>query len=432
MTTTAVSTGQPVVSGGIESPVFFNGRLLTGEDLTREQMANETARRRLGQLAGTGVSCGFRVSDVTAAAAPPAVAQPVLHITGGRTVNGDGCLLELAAPIDLALTRDTTSESGAGATFADCTPMQPGTYVAGAGVYILTVAPASQGVGRAPVNGLDSANAVCNVAYSVSGVQFHLLRVGLPPGIDAHPLQLRNRLAHLMAGTDARESALFQIDPWGTSVGGYGMLDDLRDAGCLTPDQVPIALLQWTLSDGVTFVDEWAVRRRLVAPAADTSYGLLTGDRKRAHAEALFEQFQAQVMDDWHSATSTDPLSAQTADLRFAYLPPVGLVPIDGPASTGGYDPDLFLGAQASSTMESLEAADLRRLIQDGYDADPVLVGGDETFQRYLVRDNEQAVGAGLGVTRVMVFARRSLGHRGTARFGRARFGFSRVGPSVS
>src|SRR3712207_8784866 len=44
----------------------------------------------------------------------------------------------LAAATDVALARERVDGSGANVVFGDCSPLQPGTYTAGAGVYVLT------------------------------------------------------------------------------------------------------------------------------------------------------------------------------------------------------------------------------------------------------------------------------------------------------
>jgi len=54
MTNTQVRT--PILEGGIQSINFFNGRLLSGEDLSQEQLANLQARHLLGKAIGDGVA----------------------------------------------------------------------------------------------------------------------------------------------------------------------------------------------------------------------------------------------------------------------------------------------------------------------------------------------------------------------------------------
>ena len=52
-----------VASGGLRSPNFFNGRLLSGEDLTSEHAANDQARDRLGRTIGDGIAYGLQVAN---------------------------------------------------------------------------------------------------------------------------------------------------------------------------------------------------------------------------------------------------------------------------------------------------------------------------------------------------------------------------------
>jgi hypothetical protein len=53
---------QPVSDGGIESVNFFNGRLLTGGDMQREQRARRGSEARLGEALGDGIAFGLDVS----------------------------------------------------------------------------------------------------------------------------------------------------------------------------------------------------------------------------------------------------------------------------------------------------------------------------------------------------------------------------------
>jgi hypothetical protein len=424
MTADTVTTDQPIVGGGIRSVNFFNGRLLTGEDLTREQEANALARLRLGRATGSGVATGLEVS----VAAATSNARPVVRIEAGLAVNRRGDVLALPGAVEVALARERADGSGSEVLFHDCTPFQPGTYSAGAGVYLLTIAPASRSEGRAKVSGLGNEDAACNTAFSVEGVQFHLLKVALPPEVLGAPDRLRNQLAHLVAGTaDPRRRAVGR-DPLGPPVAAYGLLDDLRQPGCLTDEQVPLAMLLWTAAQGIGFVDLWSVRRRIVAPAADTLFPTLVGDRRRSEAEAVFLQFQRQVADALAVGAA---LSSVAAADRFAFLPPVGMVPITGPGSPAGFDPDGFLGDQGSDELATTDAAMLRVLVQESLDHEPIKVGDGERVQRYVIWENERTVGPASPGRRVLLFASRTLPYRGIARYGVARAGRSRYAPSV-
>ena len=115
------------------------------------------------------------------------------------------------------------------------------------------------------MSGLGKTDAGCNVAFSVSGVQFHLLQLALPPDVIASDDLLRNRLAHAMAGTADPARARADADPLSARARSDGLLDQLMAAGCLSPEQVPLAALHWTAGQGIRFIDLWAVRRRVTA-----------------------------------------------------------------------------------------------------------------------------------------------------------------------
>src|SRR5437867_13373721 len=78
---------QPLKDGGIRTARFFNGRLLTGKDLTREQEARRDADRRIGRANGEGVACGLEVTRDGERALP---AAPVLRVSAGPAVNRAG------------------------------------------------------------------------------------------------------------------------------------------------------------------------------------------------------------------------------------------------------------------------------------------------------------------------------------------------------
>lgn len=275
------------------------------------------------------------------------------------------------------------------------------------------------------MSGLGNEDAVCNVAFSVQGVQFHLIRVVLPLGYFDPRERLRNRLAHLMFGTQQRQAAA--RDPLGPAVGRYGLQDDLRSLGCLTDRHVPLAIMDWTAAEGVRFVDLWSVRRRLTAPAADTRFPALTAERRPAEGEAVFLQFQAQVAD---MVDAGAPLESVRAADRFGHLPPVGIVPIAGPRSRG-FDAAAFLGPRGSDELATIDAAQVPALVRESFAHEPIDLAGTDRVQRYVIWENERAVEQGQLDRRVLVFASRTLTYRGIARYGRARYGRSRFAPTV-
>ena len=330
-------------------------------------------------------------------------------------------MLELAGATEVSLARERPDGSGARGALRDCEPVPGGTYSAGAGAFVLTIAPAERGEGRAKVSGLGNEDAGCNIAYSIRGVRFRLWRLLLPTSFSNEPDRLRNRLAHLLLGTADAERDAAERNPLGTPIDGYGLLDKLR-ATCLTEEQVPLAVLTWTAADGIRFVDLWSVRRRIEAPGANRRFATLIDDRRRAEAEATFLQFQTQVTEIVLGSGGLEQLAAAE---RFAFLPPVGIVPLAGDAAAG-FDADHFLGDQGSDELATLDGAQLRSLLLDSFAHAPIAVAArGERIQRYRLWDaTERALD-------VLVFARGTLPYRGRARYGHARFGRSRFAPTV-
>src|SRR4051812_48149119 len=95
-----IQLGTGILDNGIRSVNFFNGRLLSGEDLSQEQTANRTARRYLGQAVGEGVAYGLEVSQSQGVSTP---SMPVVTVQPGLAVNRNGQTLALTQSIDLAL-----------------------------------------------------------------------------------------------------------------------------------------------------------------------------------------------------------------------------------------------------------------------------------------------------------------------------------------
>ena len=77
-----ISLQQPILDGGIRSINFFNGRLLSARDLTREQSANREAERRLGRAIGEGIAYGYETGRLASSVLDRAL------------VTGDGSVLQ--------------------------------------------------------------------------------------------------------------------------------------------------------------------------------------------------------------------------------------------------------------------------------------------------------------------------------------------------
>jgi len=425
MSATATPLEQPVTDGGIASVNFFNGRLLTGEDLSREQRAAREGARRLGRALGSGVAFGLEVSEASGVSAK---GRPVLRVEPGLAVNAEGAALELPDRTDVLLVRETAPGTAAPTElFADCVDPDPGGYAAGFGVYVLTIGPAERGQGRAPTSGLGSVGTSCDTNVFVEGVTFRLVRVKIGSGEVSKPSLLRSHVAARAFGVGSTERTVFDGNPFGPQPARYGLVDELRD-GCLTPAEVPLCALAWTAAAGIEFVDLWSVRRRIVAPPADTRWPLLAGDRVRAEAEAMFLQFQAHAVELSSALGNANELAASD---RFEYLPPVGMIPIVGAGPNRGFNAGTFFGRQASTRAEMTDAGVLRALVAEGSYHDPIRVGGSERVQLYLLWENVEAIRAGDSTQLALVFAKQTIPFHGIARFGDAAWELSRFAPTV-
>jgi hypothetical protein len=381
---------QPILKDGIRSVNFFNGRLLSAEDLSQEQHANYEGRSRLGVAVGEGVADGL---EVTRAAG----STPKVTVAAGLALNRAGQTLRLSEPTDVSLIRqssldDVTTAPGSN-DFRDCQQLQGGVYVAGEGVYLLTIAPAEGREGRVSVSGLGNTAVTCNTRYTVEGVQFRLLQLNLTQADFSNQQRLRNRVAYKCFGASLVGTDILRQLP-----AQYGLLDAMRP-NVLNDCDVPLALIYWTASGGVGFVDMWSVRRRLTERPAAGRWSLLVGDRRVSESEAMFLQFAEQVREFTASMTNVlfDP-----ATTFFEYLPPVGMLPLGGyPGIPGGFYPfSFFQDRPVTYTTRSLGF--LRSLLHDAAYHEPIDLGGPEPVHLFFSQE----------IPGMAIFASKSLAER--------------------
>jgi len=411
---------QPVLDGGIRSINFFNGRLLSARDLTREQTAYREADRRLGQAVGDGIAYGLEVSKTTGAGND----SPAVSVAAGLGINRRGQTLMLAADTDVALVRSTESNGGID-NFSDCLPLQTGAYVAGAGAYLLTLAPAQSSEGRATTNGMSPAAAACNTDTIVTAVQFRLIQID-PPITDAE-LQdrdhLRNLIAYKCFGTSETEG--FLTNPFAAEVNRWGLLDDLRPDQ-LTDCEVPLAVLYWTQADGISFVDLWSVRRHLSRRSTNGNWNALLDDRLMAEGEARLQQFTAQI-DDLVTYKSAELMTIEAGDF-FKYLPAAGVIPLGGVGSAVGFDQLQFFKNSTTRPVVYMPGALLQDLLRQSFSFPPIDLNSPEVIWLYMVRENMEAFDQNpiLGsIQPYLVFSNGQIPYRGVARFDLADWSYS-------
>ncbi len=383
----------PFLDGALRSTNYFNGRILSREDMQRDRDAQRALFERLGAAAGHGIVYGFEVT--AKALGGSSVTNPIVTVSAGLAVNRHGDTVALAADVDVSLLQPSpAATNGAAATpaaggFDDCAPPEDGVYVTGSGVYLLTVAPASTTQGLAPVSGLGNAAATCNAKEVVEGVQFRLFQVQLSDQELADTAHLQNVAAYkfffaALGGTGADRAV--GRDPFGIPATPPALTDP-----ALTDCDVPLALFNWTATGGLVWVDLWSVRRRLVHDGLPGAVTVGPDAESAAAGEAMRLQFQQQI----DVLRRTAPFSAKASD-AFAYLPPVGLLPLGGISGAVGFDQAAFFTGFTIRGPLFIEGARIDALLRLGREFPPIVVGDPELVWLYYVRENRQAVG---GVT---------------------------------
>ena len=411
----AIQLEAMVRNDGIRHINFFNGRLLSGEDLSAEREANHSHTRLLGQAVGEGVACGLEVSRPQNS--PPSDVQ--VEIKAGLAVNKDGQALCLACNQVVSLVRPLDPAKKADCVFSDCGPFAAGSTLTGDGYYLLTIAPASARDGLAPVSGLGNSPAACNSRFFTEGVQFRLLSVNVNAGTDVN--LARNVVAYQCFGLPPLGPNDFLRAALGLSaLPTYGFESLVPD---LTKADVALALIQWERDSGVGFVDLWSVRRPLLAPSATAPWDYFTAGQRLSEAVAMFLQFEDHIAQ--MDGIRLD-LSTIVAEENFVFLPPLGLIPVLGAGSPRGFSPARFFGAHASEDVALLDATELRALMAESLHQEPMRFRETGKLQLYLVWESVRAAETSGGSQLIMAFAAPTLPYRGTARFGYARWNLSR------
>jgi hypothetical protein len=376
---------EPLTEGGIRAVNFFNGRLLTGKDLSREQQARREADWRLGLALGEGVAFGLEVEKDQPASQP---GLPVARIKAGLAFNRQGQALRLTEPVSVALARRFEAGAGTDCLFAGCAAPDSGSYTAGAGLYVLTIAPATASEGRAANNGFDPANVRCNTDATVEAVQFRLLWVNpaLYAGLNAGAAWFRNAIAYLCFGSGAQPdwlAGLLDAPPRRDD-----LLESLRQNGVLSEVDVPLGLLFFTGVADLRFIDLWSVRRPLARGESGGVASLAEGHRL-AVGRAMFQQFQAQIAE---LSPVSGGLGNVTAQSHFRYLPPVGIIPVA--EETDGTDAQAtrFFAGMTYRAPVFINAARLEALVRASLCYPPIDTQGEEMLWLYRVRENRMAI----------------------------------------
>jgi hypothetical protein len=444
---------EPVLTGGIRDTNFFNGRIVTADDMRTMQVATRLQNAQLGRAIGEGVAFGL---EARLSSTPSSVSgQPILRIGSGLAFNRRGEAVELPTDVELALVRAAQIDISQEGVFVQCPPPRLQTTLTNFGLYVLTVQPASRLEGRAPMTefATEGIGTACASRYAVAGVTFRLAKLELGANTDSSTLRgalvqlageldaqvgllatsptdllqaevtqrvsrLRNGVAQLCFGTTT--SATFAADPTarfddGTSTfTKYGLLDEMRDQGVLTDCEVCLALVYWT-SAGVQFVDRWAVRRQPVVVARPQAWPLFTSDRLTAERLSTILQFQDHLDD----LVASDPQSGHgiSANAYFEWLPPMGILTVAGTPAKVGVDPLQFFESRTVRGPVYIEGADLYDIFRTATLYPPIDLGKREAIWLYLIRENIQGIQSASVRGQVLVFSNGQMPLYGNPRF---------------
>jgi hypothetical protein len=407
---------EPVLTGGIKDTNFFNGRLLTADDLRTMQRAARQHDAQLGRIVGDGVAYGLDVSIAGGGAGSSTAA--VLHVTKGLALNLLGEQVALGGGVDVALVRSLEAPVPEG-VFTICVPPTSSAFI-NLGLYLLTIAPASGFEGRAPMTELGNEGVAgsCGSRYEVEGVKFDMRPLTLPSGtapanveattlfntlqsqLPALPVgtpsaslfKLRNIVAHLFFGSDdlyrpVREPLVPEDEQT-----AYDWLQQLRSDRLLTDCEVPLALIYWSIR-GIEFVDTWAVRRRVsIAPHPRRRFSWLIAPRRTVIAEARMRQFQEQL--EALRVALPSP-HTQPATEWFRFLPSAGILPVAGGATGKAFDYQTFFQGIARREPVFTEGARLEPLLRASLEFPAFDLTDPSMVWLYAPREAFQAIAAG-------------------------------------
>lgn len=396
----SIKLKQPIINGSLRATNFFNGRLVTGADMTREQTSRREAVWRVGKAVGEGIVYGLEVDKDKDAGT-----NPIVSVTKGLAVNRCGQALYVSDDTSVDLLQRFATVDKPSKIFGDCQPLSVGTYAAGFGFYLLVLSPVETNEGSAQTSGLNNAFATCNTDVILETAQFNLLPIDTFLKNETLPTDklLRNYLAYRCFGV-AKSQDFFK-NPLGVSLDSYGLLDEMRGKS-LADSDVPLAIIHWT-SKGIEFVETWAVRRRVTKRDSDKNWTQIVKDRRRSEAEAMMMQFADQIKR--LEITETNLATVQAAQ-NFRYLPPAGMLPIANGAQPG-FNAATFFGSKGS-TIATIDGDLLPVLMELALAHEPIDLSSAYTVQLYFVKENLSNL-SGQGVKKSLVFARHSLPYMG-------------------
>jgi hypothetical protein len=417
-----LSLDQPVTDGGIESIRFFNGRLLSGRDLTREQIARQSADALTGTAHGSGIAHGL---EVRRTAVDLAAKGTVVSVRAGLAINAEGAHLSLANDQQLQLTRTDSSDFATGdCVFGECVIPETSSYVAGEGLYLLVIAPSRKAAGRAQVNGLPGDSASCNVDRDIEAVRFRLIEIpsALYAGMSALDNAFRNHIAYRCFGEGVQPGWPVNFMVGGPR--GDDLISQMAAHG-LTKADVPLAVIAFTGTMDINFLDCWMARRPLALADGRTEAGASIASsvapRRISAGRAMLQQFQDHFAALTNGGATPGTVAARS---HFPMLPPVGVLPKFGEANAKAFLRDMTFRGPVH-----INAVQVEMLLRESMACPAIRSSSDEVVWLYAVAENQinalRKAGDPLRSEPFYIFASGNIAYRADARFNLHRWNFA-------
>lgn len=412
---------EPITDSGIQNVNFFNGRLLTADDLSAVTDSGREHDRQLAKGIGEGVVHGLEV-ELANSSTP---AQPVVRVSGGLALCRSGNPVALSVPtVDVALVKAAQTFAAEAGLFVECPGPGTADNLSKLGIYVFVATPASAYEGSVPMRHSVSNDRVdgCGRRFAVEGVKFRMERIDFStlPGVsdatrallntlttktDAPSVSLlRNVVAHLCFDSEEKTGA--RRDPFkrpasGTDFVNYGALAELRAAGQLSDCDVPLAIIYWS-QQGVRFVDNWAARR-----LARRQLDLDVESLLRGYGYERLLQFQRHLRDLFDTLGGLASVRLQD---HFRFVPPAGFYQVAGVRSPRGFHSTTFFRQYTIGAAGTMTAERFGALLRESFAAPDVDLAAKPVFQIYRVRENVRAVAESASPSQLyQVFVTRAL-----------------------
>jgi len=215
-------------------------------------------------------------------------------------------------------------------------------------------------------------------------LQQDLYNVASPLGGDdvAQLSKLQNVVANICFGTEAsRRSHTDIMKTVSEQPAGFDAL--LGQQHGLESCDVPLALIYWTF-EGITYLDNWAVKRQLYGHSSadqDLSYNV---KRSRIVFESMLFQFQHQLERILSEDLTTTEALALSAFDYFQYLPPAGLLPdFKLGSAVKGVSHERFFSRQPHRPPEYVSDSQAREIIYSSANYSPITTSEKEMVWLY-------------------------------------------------